>query len=253
MSDLQPHIKCKPGDLRRNVLLPGDPARVIKISKFLDNPTKVCQNREYLSYNGSYNGVEVSAISTGIGCPSTLIAMEELDKIGVKNFIRVGTCGILKHEAKAGDLIIPISSIKSDGEMLGHDLKNTPIEADSKITRALIKAAEKLGVTYHTGVNRTHDSFYESTEEFLKLKGKDIVSSEMECAAVYLVAKLKNLRAGCVLVANTWEPPEEVEKNPKIVYSLSNEDAVKKGMDKAIKVALEALFILENENNSREG
>lgn len=246
MDNLQPHIKCKTGDVNENVILPGDPGRVPLIARFLSNSEKIQNNREYMTYNGDMDGVPITVISTGIGCPSTLIAMEELSKIGSKNFIRIGTCGGLKSSIKPGDIIIPSGAIKPDGEMLGHNLKNDPVSADKGIVEALISAAKKFNVKYHVGINRTHDSFYESTEDFVKLKGQNLVSSEMECAAIYLVAKLKGLKAGCVLVVNTYEPPEEVEKNPDIIYELSDENAVKKGMENAIKVVLEAFKILNN-------
>lgn len=251
MNKIQPHIHCKKGDLNENILLPGDPARVLAITKFFDNPIKVQNNREFLSYNGKYKNIDVSAMSTGMGCPSTLIAIEELANIGVKNCIRIGTCGGLKSNQKVGDIIIPKAAIKPDGTMLGHDVSETPIQADEELTNALIQATEKLNIRYHTGINRTHDSFYETTEEFLTLKGKDLVSSEMECAAIFLGTKVKKMKGACILVVNTYEPPEEVEKNPNIVYELSDKNAVEKGIDNAIKISLEAFKILkENDNNS---
>jgi uridine phosphorylase len=237
----QPHIKVGKDTVNENILLPGDPARVLIIAEEFENPTKIVENREYLGYNGEYKGIKVAAMSTGMGCPSTLIAMEELANIGVKNFVRIGTCGGLLPAMKSGDLIIPTAAIKPDGEMLGADLRDTPVEGDKELLDAMIEAAEELGVTYFTGVNRTHDSFYESIEEFVKLKGKGLVSSEMECAAVYLVGKQKGLKTGCILVINTPEPPEEVEKNPDMIYQLADKEAVKLGVENATKISLMAL------------
>ena len=170
MEKLQPHIKCRKGNISKNLLLPGDPGRVPIIAKHLSDAKKIRYNREFFSYNGKYKDVPISVMSTGIGCPSTLIAMEELANIGAENFIRIGTCGGLKNSVKPGDLIIVDSAIKPDGKILGYELSKDPVKANKKITKALVNAAKKLNIRFHKGLNRTHDSFYESTEDFLKIK-----------------------------------------------------------------------------------
>lgn len=103
-----------------------------------------------------------------------------------------------------------------------------------------------MGVRYFVGVDRTHDAFYESTENFVKLAGSGLISSEMECSAVFLVSKMRNLKAGAILVVNTPEAPEDVLVNPEMVYQLIDEKKVQEGVDKAIKIALEAVRILDS-------
>lgn len=246
---MQPHIKCKKGDVAKYVLLPGDPGRIEKIIKYWDEARKIAFNREFLTYSGRYKGVKISATSTGIGGPSTAIAVEELVNIGAKVLIRVGTCGCLREDIKIGDVIIPFAAMKQDGTSKDYLPVEFPAVADLEVTLALIEAAKKLGITYWVGINRTHDSFYESTEDFLKLKKitsitKSLISSEMECATLFTVALARNVKAGAVLAVNTFEPPEVVEKNPEVVYQL-DEDRAKEGIENAIKVALEAIRILD--------
>jgi len=121
-----------------------------------------------------------------------------------------------------------------------------PDDDYGRVDIQVLKTADPGGIIayryqYFTGANRTHDAFYESTENFVKLAGQELVSSEMECSAVFLVAKLRGLRAGAILVVNTPEPPEEVLKNPEMVYKLIDMAKVKRGVDNAIKIALETV------------
>jgi len=249
MSEIQPHIKCKKGDVAKYVLCPGDPGRIERIIKYWDEARKIAFNREFLTYTGKYKGIEVSATSTGIGGPSTAIAVEELVNVGAKVLIRVGTCGSLRKDIKIGDIIIPIASMRQDGTSRDYFPIEFPAVADLEVTLALIKAAQNLGVRYWVGINRTHDAFYETSEDFLKLKKitsrtKSLISSEMECSTLFIVALARNVKAGCVLAVNTYEPPEVVETNPEVVYQLDEEEA-NEGIENAIKVALEAIRILE--------
>ncbi|MDR2607031.1 MAG: uridine phosphorylase, partial [Treponema sp.] len=89
----QYHIRCKEGDVGRYVFLPGDPFRTDLIASFLDDAKLVAHNREHKTWTGYLDGQKVSVTSTGMGCPSTAIALEELIKIGADTFIRIGTAG----------------------------------------------------------------------------------------------------------------------------------------------------------------
>lgn len=240
---LQLHLKIN--KIEKYVLLPGDPGRIDKILNYLTEIKELNVNREFRSCNGKYKGIKISIVSTGIGCPAAAIAVEELANIGAKVLIRIGTCGGLLRKMQPGDIVIPSAAICFDGTTKEYKPNIKKIEADKKITESLIKFAEKMGVKYFTGINRTHDAFYEPTDNFVKLAGKGFISSEMECSAVFLLSKLRKLKAGAILVVNTPEPLEEIKKDPTMVYRLVDERRVKKGMDIAIKIALEAIGILE--------
>ncbi len=99
---MQPHIMCGVGDVAKYVLIPGDPKRVEKIAAFFDESKKVADYRGFVTYTGTVNGIGISACSTGIGCPSAAIAVEELSRIGAETFIRVGTTGALQTRNKDG-------------------------------------------------------------------------------------------------------------------------------------------------------
>ncbi len=242
----EPHIKCRPGDVAEWVLLPGDPGRVDRITAFLKNVKEIAYNREFRTCTGRYEGRAVSATSTGIGCPSAAIAMEELIRVGARNFIRIGTCGGLLEEMRPGDLVIPIAAMRCEGTTNEYVQSEFPAIPNLEIVNALREAARKRGLRVFVGVNRTHDAFYEPMENFLKLDigSEQLVSSEMECSALFIVAALRNVRAGAILVVNTPEPPALVKENPDLVYQLVDEDLVRKGVDNAIQVALDAIEIL---------
>ena len=255
MMTLQPHIKCKKGDVAQYAIIPGDPARVRLIAKYFDNQKEIAFNREFLTITGEYKGVRITVTSTGIGCPSAAIAIEELANIGVDTFIRVGTCGALQKGIQAGDLIIPFAAVRAEGTTKEYILPEFPSVATPEIYQVLIKSAQKLKLRYFTGINRTHDAFYEHINNFVKWGEiyKDgrmktwkypLVSSEMECSVVFLLPMLRGLRSGCILTVNTPEALQEVVKDPNMIYKLDGSISAKSGINEAVKVALEAIVML---------
>ncbi|MBS3094787.1 nucleoside phosphorylase [Candidatus Pacearchaeota archaeon] len=243
---IQPHLKID--KIQNYVLLPGDPDRVGKILKFLTNEKEINNNRGLRIAEGNYEDTKISVVTTGMGCPSAAIVTEELANVKAKVLIRIGTCGGLLKEMEPGDLIIPDSAWCADGTTKEYGYENQKIKANKEVFNALVEAAKKLKVRYFVGTNRTHDAFYEPLENFTKLEGKNLVSSEMECSAVFLVAQLRKMMAGAILTVNTPEPPEEVRKNPEVIYRLVDENKVDEGMKNSIKVVLEAIKILESKN-----
>ncbi len=111
----QYHIQLKKGDVGKYVLLPGDPGRCEPIAALFDNPVHVASNREYTTYTGTLDGVKVSVTSTGIGCPSAAIALEELVRVGADTFIRVGTSGHIQPDSVSGELAIISAAIRDEG------------------------------------------------------------------------------------------------------------------------------------------
>ena len=248
---IQPHIKCSSGDIAPIVLIPGDPARVKKIVEYWDDAHEVASNREFLTYTGTYKGVSISATSTGIGCPSAAIAVEELANIGAQAFIRIGTCGALKKGIVPGSLIIPFAALRAEGttkEYISHEF---PSVADPATFRLLEESARTLSLPYTPGIVRTHDAFYEHASNILRWGAPfqdkrmafwkyPLVGSEMECSAVFLISMLRGLRAGAVLAVNTIEPLDEITNNSDAMYELIETPDTSSGIDRAIQTALSA-------------
>lgn len=114
-ADRQYHIQVAKGEVGRYVILPGDPKRCKKIAQYFDDPVLVADNREYVTYTGTLDGVKVSVTSTGIGGPSASIAMEELYRCGADTFVRIGTCGGMQPEVKSGDIVVATGAIRMEG------------------------------------------------------------------------------------------------------------------------------------------
>ncbi|TEU12138.1 uridine phosphorylase, partial [Candidatus Bathyarchaeota archaeon] len=162
---MQPHIMCGVGDVARYVLLPGDPNRVERIASFFDEAHRVADYRGYVTYTGEAGGVGVSACSTGIGCPSAAIVLEELAKIGADTFIRVGTTGALQPHLENGDIVVATAAVRADGASRSYVPVEYPAVASFDVTLALLQAAEELGREVHPGIVMSSDAYYGGNEE----------------------------------------------------------------------------------------
>ncbi len=214
--ELQYHLKCREGDVAPYVLLPGDPGRVPIVAAHWDEAHKVAQNREYVTYTGTYKGVPITCTSTGIGCPSTAIAIEELARLGTRVFIRIGTCGTFQDHVHNGDLAIFDAAMRYDGTSHLYAPLEFPAVASLDVTQALVDAAQAAGARYHVGITRTADSFYarharpgssfhdfwqsDWAHHFADLKRLGVLASEMEASIIFVLARVWGLRAGAVAV-----------------------------------------------------
>jgi uridine phosphorylase len=230
-------------------ILPGDPGRVEKIAAYLENPRFYHQNREYTTWLGEIANKTVMVMSTGMGGPSTAIAVEELYKTGVKNFIRIGTCGGMALPVTGGDLVIATGAIRMEGTTKEYVPIEFPAVANLDITNALVKAAKKLGSKYHAGIVQCKDSFYGQHSPDRMPAGYDLMNkwdawikagclaSEMESSTLYIVSQILGARAGCVLSV-VWN--QERERN-----GMSNPHCHDTSL--AIQAAVEAVRMLIQE------
>ncbi len=240
---MQFHIRCKEGDVGRYCFLPGDPGRCEAIAQYFDNPVHVGMNREYNIYTGTLLGEKVSVCSTGIGGPSASIAMEELHNIGADTFIRVGTCGGIDLDVMPGDVIVATGAIRFEHTSLEYAPLEFPAVPDFGIAAALKAASEDLGYRTHTGVVQCKDSFYgqhspdkspvsyELLQKWESWKRLGVKASEMESAALFVVAAALGVRCGsCFHVI--WNQ----EREKQGLYMPMTEDT-----SGAIKVGIEAV------------
>jgi uridine phosphorylase len=207
------HIGCRAGEVGRYVLLPGDPGRVPLIASFFDSAELVAQNREYTTYAGYLGGVKVSVTSTGIGSPSTAIAVEELAKIGADTFIRVGTSGKMQPWMQHGDLVVVTGAIRDEGTSGQYLPLAFPAVAHHDVVACLRAACVARSMSHHVGLAHSKDSFFGEVEpERMPLSGElrqrwdawvrgGALCSEMESAALFVVASVLGARAGGLMVA----------------------------------------------------
>jgi uridine phosphorylase len=244
------HLHLKEGDVGRYVLLPGDPGRCEKIAAFFDDPHFVAQNREYVTWTGTLLGEKVSVVSTGIGCPSAAIAVEELVDVGADTFIRVGSSGAMQADGRMGDVAIVTAAIRDEGTTAHYLPLEFPAVANIDVVLALREAAVKLGLRHHVGISQSKDSFYGEVErtrmplaDHLEERWRAWVAggaicSEMEASAIFVLASIYRKRAGgAMLIINASDLAE-----------LSPEDEQKRmaefDSDRVIRVAVEGLKIL---------
>jgi uridine phosphorylase len=227
-------------------ILPGDPGRVEKIASFLEKPKFHHQNREYTTWLGELSGKKVMVISTGMGGPSTAIAVEELYQTGVRNFIRIGTCGGMALPVMGGDIVIATGAIRQEGTTKEYVPVEFPAVANLDVTNALVNAAKNLKQKWHAGIVQCKDSFYgqhspdrmpagyELNDKWEAWKKAGCLASEMESATLFIVSQVLGARAGCVLnVVWNQEREKAVMSNPQ------SHDT-----EAAIKTAVEAVRLL---------
>ncbi|MGB9719454.1 MAG: nucleoside phosphorylase [Candidatus Anstonellales archaeon] len=240
---LTPHLQLKKGDVGSFVLLPGDPGRVDAISKFLKKPKLVKHNREFKTITGYYDGIRVSAVSTGIGAPAMAIAVEELAGLGVRVMMRVGSCGALQKNIKLGETVIPQGAVREEGTSHLYVDENYPAIPDYGVYSALVAAARKNRVKFYTGIVRSHDSFYVPyNKEWQKYwSGYGVIASDMETSVLFVLAKLKGIKAGSVL--NVVDEFGVDVKKSISAYAHHAKKCIE-GEKREIKIALGAIKII---------
>lgn len=244
------HIQCVEGDVGRYVILPGDPGRCETIAQFFDNPHFVVQNREFCIWTGELLGEKVSVCSTGIGGPSASIAMEELHNIGADTFIRIGTCGGIDIDVKSGDVVVATGAIRYEHTSQEYAPIEYPAVPNFDIASALVNACKKLGKKFHTGIVQNKDSFYgqhspEKSPVYYELLNKwetwkrlGVKASEMESAALFVVADALKCRCGSCFHVVWNQEREKAGLDQDMSTDTSN----------AIKVSIEALkMIIESD------
>jgi uridine phosphorylase len=235
-----PHLLVEPGDLPEVVLFPGDPGRAERIADRLDGAERVAANREYHSYRGTYRGVPVGATSAGVGAAGAAIAYEEAIRAGVKTLIRVGTAGSLCDDVQAGDLVVPLAAVRAEGVSRQLVPIEMPAVADPDVSLALWVAAQAAGGRSHRGVAVSVDAFYRGVLDL----GLDAYAAsgaicvEMECAALYIVALLRGVRAGSILAIDGDARSAAAGKHDP------HRDVVRDAVDREIEAALEAAACL---------
>ena len=212
-TDKMYHIQCAKGDVGRYVLLPGDPFRTDLIASFFDDARLVAHNREHKTWTGYLDGVKVSVTSTGMGCPSTAIALEELIKCGADTFIRVGTAGKVCDAAFAPELdgVINTAAVRDEGTTIHYIPIEYPAVADRHVVDALARAAANLGYHYAEGITQSKDSFYGQHEpdnmpaaarlheRWEAWRKGNVMASEMEAAAIFVISSIRGCRASSIM------------------------------------------------------
>jgi DeoD family purine-nucleoside phosphorylase len=199
------HLRAEKGDYAPAVLLPGDPLRAQRIARdFMDDARQVNGERGMLGFTGTFEGRPVSVQSTGMGCPSAAIVIEELIQLGSTRLIRVGTCGGLQKSLALGDLVVALSAVPGDSTALrftGGEA-HAPT-ADFGVTHGLIHAAKGLDLRPHVGPIASSDTFYDPDPgRHKRWAARGVLAVEMEAAVLFTIAALRGVEAACLLTVS---------------------------------------------------
>ena len=199
------HVRANVGDYAEACLLPGDPLRAKYIAEtFFDDVVQRNGERGMLGYTGTFGGKPVSVQSSGMGCPSAAIVIEELVELGVKKIMRVGTAGGLQPDLSMGDLIIALSSTPADSTsshyVLGEPHAPT---ADFGLVHEAVHQAKHLGKPVRVGPIVSSDIFYQPDPGIVeRWSQRGILAVEMEAAVLFTLGALRAFQAGCMLIVS---------------------------------------------------
>jgi 5'-methylthioadenosine phosphorylase/purine-nucleoside phosphorylase len=198
------HLRAEPGDYAEACLLPGDPLRAKYIADtFLDAAKQVNGERGMLGYTGTFHGKRVSVQSSGMGCPSAGIVIEELVMLGVKRILRVGTCGGLQADMNLGDLIVALTAVPADAtarHLIGEPHVPT---ADWELVHGAVHAAKELGKPVRVGPIVSSDIFYNpDSGQYQRWSERGVLAVEMEAAILFTLGALRKIKTGCLLTVS---------------------------------------------------
>ena len=238
----QPHLLVEEGDVHDLAIIPGDPGRVQRIADQCETVEPVAENREYTLVNATYEGRPLTICSTGIGCPSAAIAIEELHAVGVETVIRCGTTGALQADIEIGDMVVATAAAKEEGTTKRYESAVYPAAPDYAVLRGLVDAADANNETVHVGPIVSDDAFYAESDDYVAdWEAAGLLAIEMEAAAVFTLARRKGMRAGAIctvdgnLVAGTQKGADSDEELP---------EKAKNNVERAISITLSAAAAL---------
>lgn len=213
----QYHIGLAPGEVSRRVLLVGDPARARRVATLFDDVKGEWSNREYVTITGTWKGLELSVMATGMGCDNMEIAVVELSQL-VDNpiFIRAGSCGGLQKDMELGDLVISTGAARLENISTFFVHEGFPAVAHHEVIMALLLSVRELGHKYHVGITATGSGFYgaqgRTAAGFVprqpdlpdQLATMGVKNFEMESSTLFTLGAMKGYRVGtvCAVYAN---------------------------------------------------
>lgn len=210
----QYHVDLAPGEVAEHILLPGDPDRTDRIATMLDDVEVHRRHREFNSVTGTWKGLRISVVATGIGTDNVEIVVAELLALTQRpTFIRIGSCGVLQDDIALGDLVITSGAVRLEATTKYFVHEAYPAVADYMAVAALVEAAASLGHPAHVGITATAPGFYGAQGRPIpqlpirfpgladEMAAQKVLNFEMEASALLVLAGLAGCRAGVVCAA----------------------------------------------------
>ncbi|HIP57592.1 MAG TPA: nucleoside phosphorylase [Ignisphaera aggregans] len=234
------HIKARKEDIASRVIVAGDPARVEQLASMLEDVKLVNKNRGIIIYSGKYKGIPISIAMHGIGAPFASLVLEELIMLGAKVVIRLGSCGAMVKGLRIGDVVIPTSAAYYPGGFFYQYLRECVCMAAAphfEVLKALVEEANKHGLKYVIGPVISSDAFYAEDPEFIeKWSSRGIVAVEMECAALFMLGTMRNIKTGALLI---------VSDSPVEKTGFASAEELRPYVERAGRAVLEAIIKVE--------
>ncbi|QGH35393.1 purine-nucleoside phosphorylase [Gracilibacillus salitolerans] len=231
------NLKVESDQLPKKAIVCGDPDRATLIAESLDNRQLLAKNREYYTYVGYYRNEYIAVVSHGVGSPGAAVCFEQLIQGGVGELIRVGTAGSYQKQVEPGSLVVSTAAVRTDGLTSQIVPDGFPAVADLKITNNLVAETENLYFPTFSGITLTLDVFYQGVTPFphQQYQAAGVLAVEMEIAALYTIASIRNVRAGAIVAIDGYADADlSVDYNP-------HTDQMKNAIDQAAEIALSAL------------
>ncbi len=236
------HIRCDPQDISRYCFTPGDHGRARKIAAHFDRARLVSESRGYLVLSGEFGGVFMTVCATGMGGPAVAIALEELGHMGANTFIRVGSCGVLQPGLTVGDVIISTGAVRQGGTANAYLPLSFPAVPSFQVTRALVDAAADSGIAVPVGISSSGDAFYAPVRGQDQREG-NVLAVEMEADTLFIVGQYRGWRTGALFTSDGTVAE---------VKPAWGEEAFRRGEENAIRVALEAMRRIAEQDGERK-
>ncbi|MGO1539762.1 MAG: nucleoside phosphorylase [Leucobacter sp.] len=238
-----PLLRARVSEIADYALVVGDPERAKAVSELLDDAVQVGANREYMTYNGTYQGVPVTVASHGVGAAGAAVCFEELARAGAKRIIRSGTAGGIQPEVTDGAIVVATGAVRAEGVTSQMVPLEFPAVATPEIVIALRDAVKNEGQDPYTGIVLTSDLFYPSDVivgvDHKLWQRAGVVAVEMEAAALFTVAALHGIEAGAAFAVDG--NPVASEDDDMSDYS-PHRDIVKTTVERTFRAALSALI-----------
>lgn len=241
-----PHMGVSDGDVNPFVILCGNPERVERIQERFDESVSVGRKRGYIVYSGTYRGVPITVASSGLGCPSVAVAVEELAAVGGKTFIRAGSCASIQPDAQIGHAIIATAAVRDEGTSGYYAPDNYPAVATQEVVQALRNIAKEHDMPHHIGIVRSTDSFYqgERKEEIIdRWRRHSVLAFDMETSTLFTVASQLGFRSGSILV-----PGSNLIRGLS-TYQGHSKEKYEHGINQMITISLNAILRLHDQKD----
>jgi len=212
------HIELNSSKVSRYAIIVGDPGRVEILGQLLSDFEIIQSIREFRIGYGSYNGLPITIASTGVGCPSTAICVEDLILSGVDTIVRVGTSGGLSEQVKLRDLVIATGAVREEGTSIQYVPLAYPAVADYQLVHSLVEAASEFGHPFHVGIVHSKDAIYievpetipdmEEQQRLLKVWTRaNVLATDMESSLLFSLGTIRGIRTSSILsvIGYTWD------------------------------------------------